>query len=396
MNFEAIKQLEDTHQLATYKKMHVAVERGRGSWVWTSDGEKYLDLYGGHAVCATGHSHPHVVNAIREQAESILFYSNLVYSELRARAAEKLVSVAPPQLTKAFFCNSGTEANENAMRIARLATGRQKVISFSGSFHGRTADSISATFLGKYREIGKPNVPFHVQAEFGDIESVRSIADDQTAAIIIEPIQSMAGVSEAPPEFFVELRSLCDELGIALIFDEVQTGIGRIGNWFFGGSELAGGIVPDIISLAKSLGSGVPVGACLVSERYSAKIKENDLGTTFGGGMIAMAAVLATLEAIEADQMIGNARKIEQHLRASLTETTDMVAIRGKGCLLGLEFSDKCSPVHARLLENKIITGTSSDPKVLRLLPPLSVSIEEIDLLIDQLTAHRQHSVTQV
>jgi acetylornithine/succinyldiaminopimelate/putrescine aminotransferase len=392
MNFNEIKQLEDTYQLATYKKMPVSVERGRGSWVWTSEGDKYLDLYGGHAVCATGHSHPHVVKAIQEQAEKVLFYSNLVYSELRAKVSEKLVSVAPPSLTKAFFCNSGTEANENAMRIARMATSREKIVSFSGSFHGRTADSISATFLGKYRDIGKPNVPFHEMAEFGDIVSVRKVAVEQTAAIILEPIQSMAGVREAEPEFFQELRSLCDERGILLIFDEVQTGIGRTGNWFFAGSDLAGGVEPDIISIAKSLGSGVPVGACLVNDAAAARIKENDLGTTFGGGMIAMAAVLSTLEAIEQDGMIDNAKKIEMYLRDSLAGASDIVAIHGKGCLLGIEFSDKCGPVHSKLLENKIITGTSSNANVLRLLPPLCVSFEEVDLLIDQLSANASAS----
>ena len=188
MNFTEIKQLEDEFQLATYKKMDIAVTRGSGALVWTSDGEKYLDLYGGHAVCATGHSHPHVVEAIKNQAEQMLFYSNLVYSEIRAKTSEKLVSIAPKSLTRAFFCNSGTEANENAMRIARMATGREKVITFTEGFHGRTADAISATFLGKYREIGRPNVPFHECAEFGDLESVRAVADKDTAAIMIEPI----------------------------------------------------------------------------------------------------------------------------------------------------------------------------------------------------------------
>lgn len=387
MNFTEIKQLEDDSQVATYKKMAISVERGKGSWVWTSEGEKYLDLYGGHAVCATGHSHPHVVKAIKEQADKVLFYSNLVYSAIRAKAAEKLVSVAPDSLAKAFFCNSGTEANENAMRMARMATGREKIVTFSGGFHGRTADSISATFLGKYREIGKPNVPGHVAAEFGDIESVRAVADDETAAIMLEPIQSMAGVREAPPQFFRDLRELCDERGIILIFDEVQTGIGRTGNWFFGGSKLADGVEPDIISLAKSLGSGVPVGACLVNERVASYIKENDLGTTFGGGMLAMAAVVATLEAIENDGMIENAEKVEQHLRDSLAGAKGIVAIHGKGCLLGIEFEEKCAPVHARLLENKIITGTSSDPKVLRLLPPLCTTVNEIDALVQVLTS---------
>ncbi len=380
MQFSDTKILEDTFQLATYKKMNVAVERGEGAWVWTSNGEKYLDLYGGHAVCATGHSHPHVVKAIKEQAEKLLFYSNLVYSEIRGRAAEKLVSVAPASLTKAFFCNSGTEANENAMRMARMATGREKIVSFTGGFHGRTADSISATFLGKYREIGRPNVPHHVEAEFGNIENIKALVDDQTAGVIIEPIQSMAGVREAPPEFFRELRKVCDANGAVLIFDEVQTGIGRIGNWFFAGSDLAGGAEPDIITLAKSLGSGVPVGACLVNDRVSSNIKENDLGTTFGGGMLAMAAVLATLEAIEQDGMIENARAVEQHLRDALADADGVVLIRGKGCLLGIEFDQSCSHVHAKLLENKIITGTSSDVKVLRLLPPLCVTKSEIDM----------------
>ena len=386
MNFAQIKQQEDDFQVLTYKKMETAVERGSGSWIWTSEGDKYLDLYGGHAVCATGHSHPHVVRAIRGQAEKVIFYSNFVYSEIRGRAAEKLVSIAPKSLSKAFFCNSGTEANENAMRMARMATGREKIVSFTGGFHGRTADSISATFLGKYRDIGKPNVPHHFSAKFGDIESVRIVADRDTAAIILEPIQSMAGVRESSPEFFRQLRELCDALGIILIFDEVQTGIGRTGNWFFGGSKLADMVEPDIITLAKSLGSGLPVGACLVNERVSEQIKENDLGTTFGGGMLAMAAVLATLEAIENDEMLENAKAVENHLRNGLKDVSSVKAVHGKGCLLGIAFAEACEPIHAKLFENKTITGTSSNPKILRLLPPLCVKLEEVDLLIAALS----------
>lgn len=385
MTFEKIKETEDQYQVETYAKMGIAVERGRGSTIWTSEGVEYLDLYGGHAVCATGHSHPHVVKAIQEQADKVLFYSNLVYSSIRAKAAEKLVAVAPASLSKAFFCNSGTEANENAMRMARMATGREKVVTFTGGFHGRTADSISATFLGKYREIGKPNVPGHVSAVFGAIDSVRSVADNETAAIMLEPIQSMAGVTEAGPSFFRELRDVCDERGIVLIFDEVQTGIGRTGNWFFGGSDLADGVEPDIITLAKSLGSGVPVGACLVNDAVSSNIKLNDLGTTFGGGMFAMAAVVATLEAIENDNMIANAGAVEQHLRDSLVGVSGVVKVRGKGCLLGVEFDRPCKDVHAKLLANNIITGTSSDPNVLRLLPPLCVTTEEISRFVEVL-----------
>src|SRR5918994_929066 len=227
--------VEDRYQIATYKKMSIVAERGEGVCIYADDGRKYLDLYGGHAVAATGHSHPHVVQSIKNQAGKLLFYSNLVYSEARARAASKLVSIAPAQLTKVFFCNSGTEANENAMRMARMATGRENVISFAGGLHGRTADAISATFLGKYRDIGKPNVPGHLEAEFGNIESVRDLADDTVAAIMLEPIQSMAGVRTAAPEFFLALRELCDQHGIVLIYDEVQTGVGRTGEWFFAG-----------------------------------------------------------------------------------------------------------------------------------------------------------------
>src|SRR5437870_11512211 len=236
-SLEEITDLEEQFQLATYQKMPVVAERGEGVWIYTSDGERYLDLYGGHAVAGTGHCHPHVVKAIREQTEKLLFYSNLVYSETRARAAKKLVSIAPSSLTKAFFCNSGTEANENAMRMARMATGREQIVTFSGGFHGRTADAISATFLGKYRKIGKPNVPGHLQAQFADIDSVRAVADDSVAAIMLEPIQSMAGVNMAEPSFYRALRELCDERGIVLIYDEVQTGGGGTGEWFFVGSE---------------------------------------------------------------------------------------------------------------------------------------------------------------
>ena len=262
-SLDQIAKREQEFQLATYKKMPIVAERGEGAWLYTSDGQRYLDLYGGHAVAGTGHSHPHVVAAIREQSEKLLFYSNLVYSQTRADAAEKLASIAPEPLKKVFFCNSGTEANENAMRMARRATGREKIISFTGGFHGRTADAISATFLGNYQKLGQPNVPGHVQAEFGKPETVRRVADETVAAIILEPIQSMAGVRMAEPSFFRELRDICDERDIILIYDEVQTGVGRTGEWFFSGTSAGDRVVPDIITLAKALGSGIPVGSLL-------------------------------------------------------------------------------------------------------------------------------------
>src|SRR5215212_1371711 len=384
--FADIAAREEEFQLATYKKFPFAPVRGEGAWVETSEGERFLDLYGGHAVCATGHCHPRVVEALREQAGRLLFYSNVVYSDVRAAAAERLVGCAPAGITKAFFCNSGTEANENAMRMARMKTGREQVITFTGGFHGRTADSISATFLGKYRDIGKPNVPGHLCAEFGSVESVAALADETVAAVMLEPVQSMAGVTTAPPEFFQELRRLCDERGMLLVFDEVQTGVGRTGSWFFAGSEAAGGVVPDVITLAKALGSGVPVGACLTSEAVASTIKENDLGTTFGGGMLAMAAVVATLEAIEEDGMLANVREVESYLRESLSGVEGVAGVRGRGMLLGIEFAEEiAAKVHKALLGERIITGTSSDARVLRLLPPLCLLREEADLFADAL-----------
>jgi len=385
INSESIFSLEDEYQLATYKKMPVVAERGEGVWIYTADGERYLDLYGGHAVAGTGHCHPEVVRAIREQTDKLLFYSNLIYSETRARAAEKLISIAPEPLTKSFFCNSGTEANENAMRMARFATGRENVITFSGGFHGRTADAISATFLGKYREIGRPNVPGHLKADFGDLESVSALADDSVAAIMLEPIQSMAGVKMAEPSFYRSLRKLCDERGIVLIYDEVQTGVGRTGEWFFAGSAAGDGVVPDIVTLAKALGSGIPVGACLVNANIASHIRENDLGTTFGGGMIAMSAVIATLEVIRNDRMLENVRAVEAYLRERLREVEQVINVHGRGFLLGLEFGDSAKNVHEALLRQKIITGTSSDAKVLRLLPPLCLQQDQVDLFVDAL-----------
>jgi len=214
---------------------------------------------------------------------------------------------------------------------------------------------------------------------------VRGLADDSVAAIMLEPIQSMAGVKMAEPSFYRALRELCGERGIALIYDEVQTGVGRTGEWFFAGSDASDGVVPDIISLAKSLGSGIPVGACLVTEAIASHIKENDLGTTFGGGMIAMAAVIATLEAIGNDGMLANVREVETYLRERLQEIEPVVAVHGRGFLLGLEFADKAKLIHEALLEKKIVTGTSSDPKVLRLLPPLCLQKDQVDLFVDAL-----------
>ena len=377
-------EIEEQYQVATYKKFPFVVERGEDVWVHTTDGVRYLDLYGGHAVVSTGHSHPRIVQAISDQAGRLIFYSNLVYNDVRARAAERLVEIAPELLTKAFFVNSGTEANENAMRIARMLTARTKIISFEGGFHGRTPGSVSATGLPKYRENVSPLLEGHVYAVFGDINSVKSLLDDETAAVILEPIQSMGGVRMAEAEFYRSLREMCDDVGAMLIYDEVQTGMGRTGEFFFGGRF---DVVPDMIALAKGLASGVPMGAVLMTDPIAGEIKNGDLGTTFGGGPLACAALEATVDVIRDDRLLENVRENSAYLFAELRKMLLVEEVRGLGYLIGIKFPDgTAKPVQQGLLERKIITGLSEDPSILRLLPPLTLRRTEIDMFLDELS----------
>ena len=381
---ENLIDIEEQCQVATYKKFPFVIERGQDVWVYTTTGERYLDLYGGHAVVSTGHSHPRVVQAIADQAARLIFYSNLVYNDARARAAQKLVEIAPEPLTKAFFVNSGTEANENAMKIARMLTGREKIISFEGGFHGRTPGSVSATGLAKYRENVSPLLAGHVYADFGNVASVESLLDEDTAAIILEPIQSMGGVRMAEPEFYQALREMCDQAGAMLIYDEVQTGMGRIGEFFFAGRF---GAVPDMIALAKGIASGVPMGAVLMTDAIAGEINTGDLGTTFGGGPLACAALEATVDVIRDERLLENVRENSEYLFAELRKMLLVEEVRGLGYLIGIKFPGGTAKfVQQALLERKIITGLSDDPSVLRLLPPLTLRKPEIDLFLDELS----------
>lgn len=374
---------EERYQVATYKKFPFAIERGEDVWVYTTEGERYLDLYGGHAVVTTGHSHPRVVAAINEQARRIIFYSNLVYSDVRARAARKLVEAAPDLLTKVFFVNSGTEANENAMKTARMLTGRKKIISFEGSFHGRTPGSLSATGIARYRENVSPLLEGHVFAQMGDSSSVENLLDEETAGVILEPIQSMGGIRMASDRFYADLREMCDRAGAMLIYDEVQTGMGRTGEFFFAGRF---GVVPDIVALAKGIASGVPMGAVLMTEEVAGEIKIGDLGTTFGGGMIAAAALDATIDVIRHERLLENVRENSDYLFSHLRALPVVEEVRGLGYLIGIKFAGgDARPAQKGLLEKGIITGLADDPSVLRLLPPLTLRRPEIDLFLDAL-----------
>src|SRR5437868_6615490 len=355
-----IIDVEEQYQVATYKKFPFVVERGEDVRVYTSAGERYLDLYGGHAVVSTGHSHPRIVRAISEQAERLIFYSNLVYNDTRARAARKLVDIAHLLHRKAFFCNSGTEANENALKIARKLTGRDKVISFDGSFHGRTPGSLAATGLPKYREGISPMLAGHVYAPFDDVAAIESLIDEQAAAVILEPIQSMGGARMGSPEFYRALRELCDRADAMLIYDEVQTGMGRTGEYCSAGRY---DVVPDMVTLAKGIASGVPMGAVLVSEEIASEIKISDLGTTFGGGPLACAALEATIDVIRDEHLLDNVRANSEYLYTELGKLPQVAEMRGLGYLVGIRFtSESARPYQQALLARKIITGLADYP----------------------------------
>jgi acetylornithine/succinyldiaminopimelate/putrescine aminotransferase len=369
-------------ELPTYTRWPLTLVRGEGSTVWDAEGRSYLDLYGGHAVAATGHCHPEVVRAIREQAGELVFYSNVVAVPVRARAAEAIAGKAPAPLSRVFFVNSGTEANENAMRLARRSTGRSDILSFDGGFHGRTADAISAAGLSKYRELGKPNVPGHRLVPFGDLAAVEAELDERVAAVLLEPIQSMAGVITAPGSYFQGLRTLCDERGAKLIYDEVQTGFGRTGSFYFAGRH---GVVPDLVSLAKGIGSGFPMGAVLISEEIAGTVKPDEYGTTFGGGPLGCAAAEATVRVIENEGLLSNVRAGSQRLRQGLSGLPGVREVRGDGFLLGVALDRPGKPVREALLRSGYLVGGSDLPDTLRLLPPLVLTAEEIDRFLEAL-----------
>ncbi len=287
-------QTEDAFQIPTYKKLPVALVRGEGAYVWDADGRRYVDFYGGHCVVPVGHCAPRVVQAIQAQAAQLMFYSNVVYSPVRAEAAALLARMAPEGMRHVFFCNSGTEANETALKMARTFTGKTHVVAMNAGFHGRTLGSLLATH-GSYRAPYSAVLPETTFVPFGDADALEEVlaTRDDVAAVILEPIQSMAGLYTAEASYFERLRAACDAAGALLIFDEVQTGVGRTGTFSISESL---GVPPDLITLAKSLASGVPVGAVLASDAVAGHVKVGDQGTTFGGGMLAMAALTATLQ----------------------------------------------------------------------------------------------------
>ena len=352
--------------LDTYAKFPITVERGDGAYIYNQDGVKYLDLYGGHAVSVLGHSPKNLAQAIAKQAEKLLFYSNVVDLEIREQAAQALIDFYGSPTAKVFFCNSGAEANENALKLALQLTGRSKFIAFKGSFHGRTFLASRVTDHPEWHtQTGAWTGPVEFIA-VNDFSSLEKI-DASTAAVILEPIQSMAGVVEFSSEYLKALREKTLNVGSLLIFDEVQTGMGRTGIPFISG---ANGIWPDFTTLAKGIAGGVPLGALIASGEISAKIKIGDLGSTFGAGPLAMAALLETASTIVKEDLSAKARAFELSIKKLLSAPL-VQEVLGHGCLLGIRLACPAKEIQKALLEKKIITGTSANPQVLRLMPPL-------------------------
>lgn len=348
-----------------------------------AEGEEWLDAYGGHAVSSTGHSHPAVVQAIAEQAGQLLFYSTAVPHPNRELLAERLATLCPAPLRKVFFCNSGAEANENALNLARKATGRKAVVSLEGGWHGRTVACLAVTGGARYEEGAlRAGMPLSRKIGFNQLDGLERAINPTVAAVILEPVQGMAGARATDPGFLRRIRELCTEHGVVLIFDEIQCGVGRCGA--FTAAE-AFGVVPDILTMAKGLASGLPIGAVMISESLAAGIRVGDLGSTFGGGPVPCAAALATLDVIESEGLIANAREVGEHLSSRARRLKAVIGVDGRGLLIGLRLDRPAAEVQKALFQKRMLTGTATDPAILRLIPPLSFAIREADLLLNGL-----------
>ncbi len=367
--------------LPVYGQLPFVPKSATGCDILTIDGQRILDLYGGHAVAALGYGHPRLERAINEQSKTLLFQSNAVALDIRASAAEKLIAITPDNLQRVFFVNSGAEANENALRMACVATGRSKILAITHGFHGRTAAAAAVTWKSD-KWYGFANKPFDVDfIERDDCDAaIRKIGAD-IAAVIVEPVQGVAGAFDLSTEFLATLRTQTTRHGALLIADEVQSGMGRCGHFF---AVQAHAIEPDIITSAKALGGGIPCGAVLCTEALAAKFGPGDLGSTFGGGPIAAAAIVAVIETIEEENLLANVRARETQIRKTCI-VGPVRKIQGKGLLLGLVCDRPAVEVRDALLEQGILTGTSADPKVLRILAPLVLEEEHVNCLAQAL-----------
>lgn len=379
-NTDGIKTLFNTHVMPTYAPS-IALVRGKGTKVWDADGMVYLDFAGGIAVVNAGHCHPHIANAIAEQAQTLVHVSNLYYTENQARLAARLGSLAAPG-SKCFFANSGAEANEAMIKLARLwgqDSGRYEVVTMKQSFHGRTLATVAATGQEKVKQGFAPLPEGFVHAAYNDIESVRAAVTDKTVAILFEAIQGEGGVIPADPEFVVALNALSQERDVLLLCDEVQCGMGRTGHWF---GFQAYDFMPDAFTLAKALGNGFPIGACVATGKLADVFSPGKHASTFGGTPLACAAALATLDVIESERLVDKARMsgdtFAEGLRALVDRYAHVTDVRGRGLMLGLVLDEDAGPLATRLREAGLLCIPTAG-NVLRFLPPLNVKANEIE-----------------
>jgi acetylornithine/N-succinyldiaminopimelate aminotransferase len=361
--------------------------RGQGSWLWDSTGQRYLDLYGGHAVISIGHGHPHYVQKLKEQLDKISFYSNSVKNSLQEKLAETLGRLSGYPDYQLFLCNSGAEANENALKLASFATGRKKIVAFKRSFHGRTSGAVAATDNPKIVSPFNAGhdisfVPLH------DEEALEKVLGPDIAAVIVEGIQGVGGIQIPEDRFLQLLEKKCKKYGILLILDEVQSGYGRTGEFF---AHQYAGIKPDLITVAKGMGNGFPIGGLLINPAI--KPWSGMLGTTFGGNYLACAAGLAVLEVIEQEDLMAHARTLGTHWMQELRSLPSVTDVRGRGLMIGFDLPESLKGLRNDLLfKHHIFTGDAK-PNTIRLLPSLALKKEEAHLLIEALHAELTRQV---
>lgn len=347
-------------------------------WLQDAAGRRVLDLYGGHAVAALGYGHPRWLAALEHQARNVVFQTNAVPMEIRERAARRLVRFSGLGLDQVFFINSGAEANENALRLAFKLTGRTEAVALEQGWHGRTAAAGAVTWGAAEKWYGFPRTPFDAKwVSRTDPALAAAGITERTAAVIVEPVQGVGGAFDIGHEMAQALRRRCDETGAILIFDEVQSGMGRVGQPF--GANLYG-VEPDILTTAKALGAGFPVSALLYGDRVRPAVKLEGLGTTFGGGPIACAIVEAVVDILESEHLLANVREVSDYIRTTC-QVGPVTGFQGAGFLLGLRTSRPAKEVQQALLARDILAGTSGDPHILRLLPPFTLRREHVDLL---------------
>lgn len=363
-----------------YSLWNIEPVKAKGCHVWDNEGNEYLDLYGGHAVISIGHSHPVYIKAISDQVEKIGFYSNSVLNSLQKTLAQKLGEQSGYTDHSLFLCNSGAEANENALKLASFYTGKSRVIAFKEAFHGRTSGAVAIT---DNPDIQSPFNSGH-EVTFSTLNDIASVEAElnkgDVAAVIIEGIQGVAGIFVPEAEFLQQLDQLCKKHNVPLILDEIQSGYGRSGKFF---AHQFADIKPDLITTAKGMGNGFPIGGLLISPKFEAK--KGMLGTTFGGNHLACAAAIAVLDVIKDESLVDNAASVGEYLKEKLLNINGVVDVRGYGLMLGIEFKPEYSSVRNQLLfESHIFTGGAKN-NIMRLLPPLSITKKEIDIFIDEL-----------